>query len=270
MRPPTHLRKDSVSRRASLIPLALLVFLASGNVDADLEHKTLTVGDARREYLLHMPDADQPAPLVFVFHGHGGTMQSIARRLPIHDHWPEAIVVYMQGLKAPGRYDPAGFRTGWQKRAGELENRDLRFFDAVYESLLPRLDTDRVFATGHSNGGRFAYLLWAFRGDRVAAVAPSSSTAAGLRSHLVPKPVLHLAGRHDTVVSFASQQATIELVLELNECGDTGLPWKSAGAIEATVYECATGYPVVTLIHDGGHRFPDSAPGLIAAYFGRD
>ncbi len=53
-----------------------------------------------------------------------------------HKHWPEAIVVYMQGLNTPGALtDPDGKRPGWQKTFGDQGDRDLKFFDAVLATL---------------------------------------------------------------------------------------------------------------------------------------
>src|SRR5512146_2783181 len=66
-----------------------------------------------REVLVHLP-ADvmqRPAPVVFVFHGHGGTARNAVRTFAINQRWPEAISVYMQGLNTPGRLtDPEGNR----------------------------------------------------------------------------------------------------------------------------------------------------------------
>src|SRR6478672_3764464 len=48
-------------------------------------------------------------PLVFDFHGHGGKDRHAARSHRLHEAWPEAVVVYMQGLNTPGKLtDPEG------------------------------------------------------------------------------------------------------------------------------------------------------------------
>ena len=63
-------------------------------------------------------------------------MNNAARSFRYHELWPEAIVVYMQGLKTPGQLtDPKGLRAGWQKEKGDQDDRDLKFFDAVLQSL---------------------------------------------------------------------------------------------------------------------------------------
>lgn len=153
-----------------------------------------------REALIYAPATarTKATPVVFVFHGHGGNMNQVARSFGLHTLWPEALVIYPQGLNTPGRLtDPEGKRAGWQKEVGDQGDRDLKFFDTMLESLKKdyKVDTRRIYATGHSNGGAFTYLLWAARGDRFAAFAPSA--AATSREHLSqfkPKPVLHVAG----------------------------------------------------------------------------
>ena len=52
------------------------------------------------------------------------------------------------------------------------------------------MDDKRIYATAHSNGGGFTYLLWAARGERFAAFAPSGSAAPRLLTRFKPKPVL--------------------------------------------------------------------------------
>ena len=79
---------------------------------------------------------EAPAPLVFVFHGHGGTGANIERKFRIETLWPDAIVVYPNGLVGhKGKTDPAGVKTGWQTRAGEAGDRDLAFYDTMLTTL---------------------------------------------------------------------------------------------------------------------------------------
>ena len=104
-----------------------------------------------------------------------------ARSFGYHTLWPEAIVVYMQGLPTPGKTDPDGKQPGWQRLAGDQQDRDFKFFDAVLADLKKdyKVDAKRVYATGHSNGGGFTYLLWSTRGDIFAAMGPSAAAGSG-------------------------------------------------------------------------------------------
>lgn len=230
------------------------------------------VGDVAREALVYVPPkADkEPAPLVFVFHGHGGTMKNAATKMAIHGHWPEAICVYPQGLNTPGKLtDPDGKRSGWQNSPGDQADRDLKFFDDVLKSLRKdyKVDEKRIYATGHSNGGRFTQLLWAERGDVFAAVAPSGTVATTLTKSLKPKPCLHIAGEKDELVKFEWQRVTMEAVKKLNGCEAEGKPWQKDADPPGTLYPSKDGTPLVTLVYPGGHAYPADAPKRIALFF---
>jgi polyhydroxybutyrate depolymerase len=252
-----------------LLVLCPGLFAATLNAAAGPVRREWMVDGVKREAIVHVPATAraQPAPLVFVFHGHGGSMQNAARSFRLHALWPEAIVVYPQGLNTPGRLtDPEGKKPGWQPNAGDQGDRDLKFFDAMLAGLRAelRVDDKRIYSTGHSNGGGFTYLLWAARGDVFAAMAPSASVA-GMRqiASLKPKPVLHLAGRNDALVKFAWQEQTIAALKKLNRCEGAGEP----GEKGLTTFASPLGTPVVTHITDGGHQFPAAAPALIVAFF---
>jgi polyhydroxybutyrate depolymerase len=228
----------------------------------------LTIEDTARHAFVYAPGSAKtsPAPVVFVFHGHGGTAPAVARSFGIHRHWPEAIAVYPQGLNTPGRLtDPEGRRPGWQHSAGAQGDRDLKFFDALLARLQAdfRVDPRRVYCTGHSNGGAFTYLLWAERGDVFAAMAPSGSAAAQSAPKLKAKPAMHIAGENDPLVKYEWQKFTMQTVRKVNGCEAEGTAWGE----HSTLYASKSGTPVVTFIHPGGHEFPKAAPPLIVKFF---
>ena len=238
-----------------------------------LKTRVWDVGSVKREALVWVPEgAEQTAtPLVFGFHGHGGSMQNAANSFRLHQLWPEALVVYLQGLKTPGQLtDPDGMRAGWQAKLGDQDDRDLKCFDAVLKSLKTdyKVDEKRIYSTGHSNGGGFTFLLWANRGEVFAAVAPSAAIPAkGNWSGFQPKPVLHLAGENDRLVKFEWQKLSIEAARKLNGCESAGKPWATAGDLKGTLYPSKTGTPLITVIHPGGHTYPKEAPELIVKFF---
>ena len=121
-------------KRACAI-LALLFFAGNSASAADnLTRMEWKVDGVAREALVYAPATAKtdPSPVVFAFHGHGGTMKNAATKFAFDKHWPEAIAVYMQGLKTPGTLtDPQGKLAGWQKTFGDQGDRDLKFFDAV-------------------------------------------------------------------------------------------------------------------------------------------
>lgn len=232
--------------------LALLLSGAAGA--AGLEERTWTVAGVERTARLHLPEAS-PAALVLVFHGHGGSAEQAARSFRIHELWPEALVVYPQGLPTPGKLtDPEGRRSGWQKDVGDQNDRDLRFIDTLVSSLRNEraIPPGAIFATGHSNGGSFTYLLWAARPDLLAACAPSAAVHSKKGPKLTPLPVLHLAGKEDDLVDYAWQEQMIRYLLLLNQADPLAIPQADGTRLHASRIDA----PVVTYLHSGGHRFP--------------
>jgi polyhydroxybutyrate depolymerase len=251
-----------------LVALLLLPGLSARAMSpANLQEMQWILDGLTRTALVYIPATARthPAPLVFVFHGHGGSSRNAVNSFALDRNWPEAISVYMQGLNTPGQLtDPEGKRPGWQAALGDQGDRDLKFFDAVLARLQQdyRVDPKRIYATGHSNGGGFSFLLWLARGDVLAAVAPSSAVAK-YAYQLKPKPVLHIAGERDSLVKFAWQQQMMESERKINGCAATGEPWGS----HCTLYPSPKGTPVVTFIHSGGHVLDPAAPALIVKFF---
>ena len=227
-----------------------------------------TVDGTGREAMVYIPATaeNQPTPVIFAFHGHGGNMQNMFRTHGLEKLWPEAIIVCPQGLNTPGQLtDPKGNLPGWQKAPGDQNDRDLHFFDSMLETLRQdyRVDNRRIYVTGHSNGGGFTYLLWATRGDVIAAFAPSGAVAAGVVNLLKPKPAIHIMGENDSLVKPAWQKAMCEQVLRLNNCSHQGEKY----AANAILYPSSTGNPVVLYAYPGGHIYPQEANAVVIKFF---
>ena len=237
---------------------ALLILCARG---ASAEVMTWKVEGDAREAIVYAPAASAAGgrvPLVFSFHGRGDDMQSF-QYTNLHVAWPEAIVVYFQGLEIRGGL------TGWQVERGEYDDRNLKLVDVAMASLRRKynVDEDRVYATGFSNGAMFTYLLWAERPAQFAAYAP---VAGRLRPSVQPKqrrPLFHVAGERDPQVTFTDQKAAIAIAIGVNgvrdkstRCGDG-----------CTLYGFGTPAPVMTWIHQGGHTYPRGTTQRIASFF---
>lgn len=236
-----------------------------------LEKKTWTIDGVERTALVYVPKEaskkEEALPVMFVFHGHGGGSKHVASRFALHQEWPEAICVYPQGLPtAVPKIDPEGKLPGWQKYIGDQADRDLKFFDAMLESLKKeqKIDEKRIYSAGHSNGGFFSYTLAAARGEQLAAIAPIAGTM-NLRDlpQYKPIPIFHVAGETDPIVKFAAQERSLEEARKLNGCEAEG---KKEGEF-STRYASDKGAVVVTYIHKGGHEIPREAVGKIAEFF---
>ncbi len=210
-----------------------------------------------------------PAPLVFGWHGHGGTATG-CERWGLEALWPEAIFVYAQGLPTPGRLtDPEGKKSGWQAQSGVMKDRDLKLFDTILEDLRGKfsIDEKRIYSTGHSNGGGMTYLLAEQRPGVFAAIAPCASAKLRRGASGNPIPVLHVLGENDPLVKPEWQYSTIETVKQINQCTRDPVSWGDSGALSALMYQSGNGSPLVVATHRGGHEYPKGAAELIVRFF---
>jgi polyhydroxybutyrate depolymerase len=227
-----------------------------------------TVDGVEREALVYLPSTSSKSkpPVIFAFHGHGGNMYFAARGMAFQNSWPEAIVVYPQGLPTPGIVmDLEGKQPGWQREAGQENDRDLKFVDAILKTLREKysINDSRIYATGFSNGGLFTYLLLSQRANVFAAFAPGGAVLLPQVSLSQPRPVFHYGGKTDRLAKFEKQEATIEQLRKFNGCAGEG---ESCGT-DCTIYNSTKRAPVSTFIHPLGHLYPPQVTPLIIKFF---
>ncbi len=165
----------------TLMSLSAILVLAaiSSSFAAGLEDRvpstltdSLMVGELKRTFGLYVPHAvkDKPA-LVLVFHGSGGdaTQPSIFGFEQIADS-EGFILAYPNGFE--GHWNDC--RRSGAYSANTRNVNDVEFMRRLVACLVGRygVDTTRVFATGWSNGGQFAYRLALESPDLIAAAAP--------------------------------------------------------------------------------------------------
>ena len=232
---------------------------------------TVTVDGVPRTALVFAATSPAPqagAPLVLVFHGHGGTAQFVARRMRLHELWPAATVAYLQGLPGvAGITDPEGKRNGWQKNPGEMNDRDVRFVDAMQGEIEMRykVDPSRVYALGHSNGARFVNVLWAMRGERFAAFCSASGQGGRLLEQVKPRSIFIIAGERDPLVPYEGQMLSVGLARRV-------LHTDAARAVSKGYLRTepgSDGIELATYLHPGGHEFPTEALPLVVEFFQR-
>ena len=256
--------------------IACLLISTQGTLPSHLDSFTLNINGVQREFLAYFPKTKdmKPRPVVFGWHGHGGTGKSAAKKYLVHEYWPQAIAIYPTGLPSKGKTDPEGVRNGWQKSVGENGDRDLKFFDALVAWVKAKapIDTNRIYSMGHSNGGGFTYLLWAHYPGLFAAIAPSAAGAAGTRGgDFKPIPLIQVAGRQDETVPYESQMRTIQRIRQLNKCETTAKKFDSKlpTAEKAEMWSSSLDCPVVLYSYDGGHKMPDEANPIIVDFLRR-
>jgi polyhydroxybutyrate depolymerase len=258
----------STSSTAPLSTAATETSTSGGTYAPGRHDASFDVGGITRTAVIVVPgDASRPAPLVFAFHGHGGKGTGMERRSNIEGLWPDAIVVYPDGLVGhKGKTDPEGVRTGWQTQLGEDGDRDLAFYDTMLAALRSQLpvDADRVYVMGHSNGSAFTSLLLNQRGDAIAATANLSAQPSPRLLASDPTRSMFMAmGTNDAVVPYDTQKRSIpvaerKLGVDPSRATVTGyLRAESArGGLELQTY-----------VYAGGHSPPPEVPKLVVDFF---
>ena len=250
--------------------IAAVAIATLGSAEAQTT-MTWTVDGQQRQAIVFAPaptTSKVKHPLVFGFHGHGGNMQGISQLMHIQTLWPEAVVVYPQGLISPRPIDPPGNSPGWQYEAnqarGNVGNRDLDFFDAMVATMRQKftVDDDRIYATGFSLGGVFSYLLWAERSKTIAAVGEVAGRLSDSVHLTDPRAFLAIAGSQDTTDPFAQQVQSIEKARQVDSATGPGQPCGP----NCTLYASTTQTPVKTIIHPGGHVYPPWASAQIVKF----
>lgn len=230
-------------RYGALAAIALALTVAAAPAAAQRKQfVTWKVDGATRRAMVYAPsDTSTKMPLVFAFHGRGDVVENF-EYIDLHVAFPEAMVVYFQGLPGGNSRSP-----GWQNEPGLDGNRDLKLVDVALAALRAKnpIDEDRVYATGFSNGANFTYVLWAERPDVFAAYAPVAARMAPSVRPTTPRPVFHIGGIRDPQIRIEEQQAAVAIAERVN--GDA--------------------QPVLTWFHSGGHVYPQTAAMLIAKFF---
>lgn len=183
----------------------------------------LTSGGQVRQYLLHIPAAyqpEKPTALVLGFHG----MDSSSVEFESYSGFSATaniegfIVVYPQAL---------GEHPTWNTAAGP-DNPDIQFVRDLIEELASRcnIDSNRIYASGHSNGGGMVNRLACDLSDRIAAIGPVSGAYEESQDCSPEHPVAIL-GVHGTEDPFVPYEGSPDAEYPL-----MGIPQWAAAWVE--------------------------------------
>lgn len=189
----------------------LLLIMAAGAVFAaavlyeyylqlDVQQVRLASSGEQRSYLVHVPDGldeTQAVPLVIAIHGYSGWPAQMA----LTSGWNKVadregfIVVYPRGTGMPLHWRAGG---AWADDDDPLV--DVRFISTVIDDVSQRykIDPQRVYVNGHSNGGGMSYLLSCALSDRFAAVGSVSGAYMLPDEACQPERVLPMITFHGT------------------------------------------------------------------------
>ncbi len=267
----------TLARRA--VVAAAIVATACGAVAETIERQ-LRVGARERSYEIDLParhDRDRPLPVVIVFHGGGGSADSVRRqsRLSAKGETEGFISVYPQGsggIAGKLKTWNAGTCCGhaMQQRVDETA-----FVAALLDDLQATVAVDRarIYATGISNGGMMAYEVACALADRVAAIAVVAGEMTALERcrPARPVPVLVIHGSADRNLPFEggagakafavhevrSVASAIEFWRRHDAC-DEPAESEQKGIVRRTSYRACAGGSAVELvaIEGGGHSWP--------------
>lgn len=173
---------------AHLLSLLIPLFLAANPLGPGDHERKLKVDDLDRRYFVHVPpnlDPQQSVPVVLIFHGAGMNGRMMPGFCGMNDKADAAdfVAVYPNGTGVAELllvFNAAGTP---EKPYGSRAD-DVKFVGALLDDLgtVLRIDSDRVYATGFSNGAMLCYRLAAEIPDRIAAIAPVSGTQGRFRN----------------------------------------------------------------------------------------
>jgi polyhydroxybutyrate depolymerase len=196
-------------------------YAAGCGVGAPGETTRVAVPGTNRTLLVHVParGAGRPIPLVFLFHGSGGSGQGIlgySKLAATADRYGFIVAAPDGGIPlATGSFvwNIPGVPSVSGRMPSATDADDVAFVLATVDWLTAQrcADRSRVYATGISGGGRMSSWLGCVAADRFAAIAPVVGLRAGnpLAADKTrpdpatcrptrPMPVLAFAGDADT------------------------------------------------------------------------
>ncbi len=242
----------------------LALLFAASLVKAGPVDLTFTIdGIERKAIVFRSSIQDKPEPVVFVFHGFGGGSRQAAFSYRLHEAWPEANVVYPQGLEVSllGRSAP-----GWQISPKMQNDRDLKFYDAMLAKMRSdyHADSKHVYSCGMSNGAIFTYVLLSTRANTLAAAAPVAGFAAPAFKGSPPTPILITHGTKDPLIPLQAAIRARDVAIANNGVGSVEKEW-APGYTQYTPVK--NGNDVIWHTHDGGHAWPPGTTEAIVRFF---
>jgi polyhydroxybutyrate depolymerase len=251
---------------------------------------TILYDGRRRTYLFHLPpsyDGTKATPLVFVFHGGGGTGQEAAEMTGFSQLSDQKgfLVVYPDGVD---QHWSDGRGTSPPDQQGVD---DVGFVSALLQDLSQSLKINRrrVYATGMSNGAIFTQRLGCELTAKIAAIGPVAGTMAeNIALTCAPRLVISVVefhGTDDLVVPFKGGEVqgecggtvlsvaeTVERWVNLNRCPTSPKirlepdkdPNDGTRVLREVYRPCQNGAGVVLYImKGGGHTWPDGPGGQL-------
>ena len=244
-------------------------------------NETITIDGLVRNYTLNLPPGYYDSSgfsLVIAMHGGGGSPSQFERTSFLTDKAKAAgfIVVYPEGTGVIKTWN-AGTCCG---SAVTNQINDVKFISQLIDKLIAayKINPKKVYATGHSNGGMMCYRLACELSNKIAGIAPNSSTMV-VTSACNPAraiPVLHMHSKLDQHVVYTGGFGDgvsdvycppLDSVLNVfslkNSCTNPSQVIFSNNLYTFKKWSSCTNNVSIQyyLTNDGGHGWPGGLPG---------
>ena len=188
----------------------VLLMIMFTSISCYAQYDSIPHDDMNRTYLLHLPtgyDGTNDIPLIVAMHGGFGNAYSIEyqSQLSTKADAENFIVVYPEGVVG-GVLNISSWNAGWCCGYASNSNvDDVGFINALLDTLinLYAVDTNRIYATGMSNGGFMSYRLGCELSERIAAIAPVAASMSMVDCNPSrPVPVIDFHSYLDTHIPY--------------------------------------------------------------------
>ncbi|MHA1821473.1 MAG: alpha/beta hydrolase family esterase [Promethearchaeota archaeon] len=203
-----------------ILSVVLMGFLGGGiyRYMLSLGYQTISVDGIVRQYRIHIPanyDEDTPVPLVIGLHGAFGNAKQFedSSGLDAVSDSNGFIIAYPDGLGVT-KYKFHYWNSGHINPKIIHNVNDSHFIISLIHKLESeyKINTSRIYLTGHSNGACMAYRLAAEYSGEIAAVVSVSGTIGGLSPEtnetiIIPGPkgsvnIVEVHGVQDEVIPY--------------------------------------------------------------------
>jgi len=223
-------------------------------------------GELETPYLLTLPDGydgSKPVPLVFAFHGRARSHQLL------HDVDGSYLAEQLGSKYAVAYVKSVGQGFDLPPERGD----NLQIFDALYAHLLSSycIDSEQVFAIGHSSGALFSEILACERSPLLRGIGAVAGAMVLPECHGRSAALL-VHGERDAVVSVSRGRYARDRFLHANGCSQRSAPVGTAGCVHYA--GCEPSLPVEWCEHgeptyeNTNHGWPSFASAEIARFLG--
>ena len=256
------------------------------DAQVDSGRQTIQIGDIKRAYLLHVPadyDGKSLLPLVLNFHGTGGSAEGQMRVSALGNLADKEKFLIVAPV-ATYRSAAWNYLETWNADMESDGPNDIKFVITVIEDVIQKtpVDTQRIFLTGYSGGGRMSSRLACELSEQIAAIAP----VAGAQfpsdcKPTKPVPIITFHGTNDGVNHYSRQdsspptwKAGVEHAVlgwaNSNGCDKTPQELEvSTSVIQISFRNCdADGDVILYRIKGAGHTWPGSPLASVLKQYG--